>query len=300
MRKRMDWRTVTFDWNRARAFLVSAEEGSYSAASRALGLTQPTVGRQVAALERELGVALFERVGNLLEPTAAGLELLEHARAMGVAATGLSLAAAGRSAAVDGVVRVTASQLISAYLLGPVVERLRREHPGITLDLVASNDVRDLRRREADIAIRNRAPAHAELIGRRLPDSTARPYATPAYLASLGDPLTPELLAERGAFFGFDDPERMVEVLRAIGLPVTVASFPLVTADHLVQWTLARRGHGVCIAMTEVGDPDPDMVPALPALPGLPIPMWVVAHREVRTSRRIRIVFDAIVQALGG
>ncbi|MBL8946789.1 MAG: LysR family transcriptional regulator, partial [Myxococcales bacterium] len=82
----MDWRSVRFDWNRARAFLLTAEEGSFSAAGRALGIAQPTIGRQVAALEEELGVTLFERVGSALVLTAAGLDLVEHVRAMGNAA----------------------------------------------------------------------------------------------------------------------------------------------------------------------------------------------------------------------
>ena len=88
---------MAFDWNRARAFLATAEEGSLSAAARALGLTQPTLGRQVAALEEELGIVLFERVGRSLALTQSGIELLDHVRAMGEAANRISLTASGRS-----------------------------------------------------------------------------------------------------------------------------------------------------------------------------------------------------------
>ncbi len=137
MRSRMDWRTVRFDWNRARAFLVTAEEGSFSAAARALQVAQPTVGRQVAGLEEELGVVLFERVGNTLELTPAGTELLEHVRAMGDAATRASLAATGQSADIEGTVSITASELIAAYLLPPVVARVRAAHPSIEVEIVA-------------------------------------------------------------------------------------------------------------------------------------------------------------------
>lgn len=295
----MDWRSVTFDWNRARAFLVTAEEGSYSAAARALGLTQPTVGRQIAALEEELGVALFERVGHGLEPTEAALELLEHARTMGRAANALSLAAAGQSSAIDGSVRITASQLISSYLLGPLVARVRRDHPGIRLELVATNAVQDLRRREADIAVRNAPPAHDDLIGRRLEDAVARPYARRGSLGAPGEPLTAETLA-RADFLGFEDVGRMVQGLNALGYPVTAANFPIVTDDHLVQWNLARQGLGICIVMEQVGDADPDMERVLPDLPGIPVQMWLVTHRELRTSRRIRLVFDALAEALTG
>ena len=74
----MDWRSVKFDWNQARAFLVTVEEGSLSAAARALGLTQPTLSRQVDALARAIGVVLFERVGRGLVLTPSGLKLLDH------------------------------------------------------------------------------------------------------------------------------------------------------------------------------------------------------------------------------
>jgi DNA-binding transcriptional LysR family regulator len=120
----MDWRTVTFDWNRARAFLVTAEEGSLSAAARALGMTQPTLGRQVAALETELGVALFERAGRGLILTPSGLEMMDHVRAMGQAASGLSRVASGQSQSVEGLVSITAGEAISAYMLPPVLARM--------------------------------------------------------------------------------------------------------------------------------------------------------------------------------
>ena len=106
---------MNFDWNRARAFLITAEEGSFSAAARALRSTQPTVGRQVAGLEEELGVTLFERVGTRLELTVSGLELLEHVRAMGDAANRTSLVATGQSESVEGNVSITASEAIAAF-----------------------------------------------------------------------------------------------------------------------------------------------------------------------------------------
>ena len=107
----MKWQTVSFDWNQARAFLVTVEEGSLTAAARALGLTQPTLGRQVAALEDSLGVTLFDRVGRSLRLTPSGLELLDHVRSMGDAAGRVSLTASGQSQTVEGQVCITASDL---------------------------------------------------------------------------------------------------------------------------------------------------------------------------------------------
>jgi DNA-binding transcriptional LysR family regulator len=293
----MDWRSVHFDWNRARAFLVAAEEGSFSAAARALRTAQPTIGRQVTALEEELGVVLFERIGSKLRLTPAGADLAEHVRAMGEAATRVSLAATGQSLALEGSVCVTASELIAAYLLPPVVARLRREHPGIEIEIVASNAVRDLRRREADIAVRNVKPTSPDLVARKIDDRAARPYATPEYVARIGAPRTVAELG-RAEYFGFDRTERMIEYLTRMGVPVTAASFPIVTENHLVQWELAKQGVGVCFVMEEVGDAEPRVQRLVPDFPPLPVPVWLVAHRELLTSRRMRVVFDLLAEEL--
>lgn len=294
----MDWRAVRFDWNRARAFLVTAEEGSFSAAARALGIAQPTVGRQVAALEEELGVALFERIGSKLELTAPGLELLEHGRAMGDAATRLSLVATGQSLDVDGTVCITASELVAAYLMPPAVARIRRDYPGIEIEIVATNSARDLQRREADIAIRNFKSTQPELVARKIASRSARLYASPGYLDSLGNPTSPGDLC-RADFFGFDRTDLMVDGLRALGIEVTSRNFPVVTDNHLVQWQLAKQGVGICIVMDEVGDAEPLVRRVLPDLPPFPVPIWLTCHRELRTSRRIRVVFDLLAEVLG-
>ncbi len=293
----MDWRSINFNWNRARAFLVTAEEGSFSAAAKALGSTQPTVGRQVAALEEELGVALFERIGNTLSLTPAGEELLTHGRAMAEAATQLSLRAAGQSLALEGVVSVGASELVAAFLLPPVLRRLRRAHPGIELDVVASNEASDLQRREADIAVRNFRPTQPELVAKELGSRAARLYAAPGYLERLGDPSSPASYA-KAEFLGFDRTETMVRFLSSLGLPVSARNFPLVTENHLVQWEMCKQGLGISFLMEDVGDAEPRVVRVLPKLPPLPIPMWLVSHRELRTGRRYRVVFDLLAEAL--
>ena len=159
----MDWSAVNFDWNRARAFLVTAEEGSLSAAARSLGMAQPTLGRQVRALEEELDVVLFERHGHGLVLTPSGLELVEHVRGMGEAAGRVALAATGQSQSVEGPVTITTTEVTAAFLLPPLISKLRQHHPGIQVDVVASNELRDLRRREADIALRSVRPTDPDL-----------------------------------------------------------------------------------------------------------------------------------------
>ncbi|WP_020043512.1 LysR family transcriptional regulator [Salipiger mucosus] len=295
----MDWRSITFDWNRARAFLVTAEEGSLSAAARALNMTQPTLGRQVSALEEELGVTLFERVGRGLVLTESGLHLVEHVRAMGEAAGRVSLAAGGQSQEVAGHVAITASELYSAWLLPPVIARLRAEAPGLVVDVVASNAVRDLKRREADIAIRNTRPEQAELVARRVAEDSGTLYAAPGYLDRLG-PLTGLGDLARAEFIGFDETDRYIAMLNQLGAPVTEANFPLICDSHLVQWDMARRGLGIAAGPHGLGDADPTLRRVLPEEPDFHYPVWLVAHRELRTSRRVRLVFDLLAEMLPG
>lgn len=293
----MDWRSVTFDWNRARAFLVTAEEGSVSAAARALGLSQPTLSRQIDALETELSLILFERVGRGLVLTPAGQELLKHVRDMGEAATRLSLSASGQSDSLDGPVRITATAVYCAFVLPPIIARLRLAHPGLQIDLVASNALVDLRRREADIAVRNAASTHPDIIVRKLRDDRAHLYATDSYLKSVGDPRTPDELVA-GEFLGFDNNQPMISAMNQLGIPVTESNFPIICDDHLVQWEFVRGGLGIGLMLEKAGDAERLVRRALPSMAPIPVPMWLATHRELHTSARIRAVFDFLAAEL--
>ena len=296
MHKRMDWRSVTFDWNRARAFLVTAEEGSLSAAARALGMTQPTLGRQVTALEEELGLVLFERVGRGLVLTEAGTQLMGHVRAMGEAAIGVSLAATGQTQAASGHVAVTASEIYSSWLMPQIAGRLRKVAPGITLEVVASNEIRDLKRREADIAIRNTRPEEPDLIGKMVGEDEGSFYATTDYLSRIGPITGPEDLA-RAEFIGFKDNEGFIAALQRRQIPVTTAHFPVLASSHGVHWEMARAGVGIGTVPCGLGDATPDMRRVLPDV-SFRYPVWLVAHRELRTSPRVRIVWELLAEDL--
>lgn len=297
MRFRMDWRSVKFDWNRARAFLVTAEEGSLSAAARALGMAQPTLGRQVTALEEELGVVLFERAGRGLTLTPSGLDLLDHVRAMGDAAGRVSLTAGGQAQSIEGSICITASEIYSAFLLPPIVARLRREAPGIQIEIVASNAAVDLKRREADIAIRSFRPTQPDLIARKIRDDHARLYATHSYLDRIGNPTTPADLA-RADFIGFDTTDLMLVGLNKLGLSLTRRNFPVLTANHLVHWELVKQGVGIGVFPEAVGGPEPSVRCVLPDLVPMVFPIWLTTHRELNTSRRVRTVFDFLAEGL--
>jgi DNA-binding transcriptional LysR family regulator len=297
MHFRMDWRSVTFDWNRARAFLVTAEEGSLSAAARALGMAQPTLGRQVNALEQELGVALFERIGRGLTLTPNGLALVEHVRAMGDAASRVSLTASGQSQSIEGTIRITTTEVYAAYVLPPMIAKLRRLAPGITIEIVASNAVSDLRRREADIAVRNGRPTDLDLIAKKVKDDFAALYAAPAYLDRIGNPDTLAGFSQAD-FIGFDDNKALLEGLNSLGFSLTGRNFPVLTASHLVHWELVKQGLGVGVMPVRTGDAEPSVRRILPSMDPIEVPVWLVAHRELRTSRRVRLVFDFLIDEL--
>ncbi|MEM8688980.1 MAG: LysR family transcriptional regulator [Pseudomonadota bacterium] len=293
----MNWHAVSFDWNQARAFLATVEEGSLSAGARALGVTQPTLSRQVAALEAALDVVLFERVGKSLVLTPSGVELAGHVRAMFEAASQVSLTASGRSEAIDGRVRITASDIMSALLLPPVMAELRARAPLVEFEIVAANDIRDLQSREADIAIRHVRPEQPDLIARLVSDATAHFYAATAYLERRGRPETIEDLPAHD-FIGFGNNARMIEMLNPLGLSLGPENFRLGSESGVVSWEMAKSGLGIIVMSDEVAAQAPQMARVLPQMDPFTFPVWLTAHRELHTSRRIRLVFDVLAEFL--
>lgn len=293
----MEWNGVKFDWNHAKAFLITAEEGSLSAAARVLGAAQPTLGRQVSAFEEELGIVLFQRVGRGLALTDAGLELLDHVRAMGDAANRVSLTALGQSQSIEGIVRISASEVYAAHLLPPIIARLRRDQPGIEIEIVASHSTSDLRRREADIAIRNFQPTEPDLVARKIRDVPAQLYATPEYLNRIGNPKLPFDL-RNAEFINITSGDAFMHGLNRMGLDLTKANFPIMTENYLVMWEYVKRGLGIGVLDAHIGDAEPTVMRVLPDLEPLMFPIWLVAHREISTSLRIRTVFDLLASEL--
>ncbi|MDP3425050.1 MAG: LysR family transcriptional regulator [Burkholderiaceae bacterium] len=285
------------DWNQLRAFLETAQTGSLSAAARKLGLTQPTLSRHVAAIEQALGVTLFERTGQAMVPTDAGLSLLEHARAMGVAAQELVLTASGQSQAVEGLVSVSASDAVATWLLPPVLRRLREQAPGIVVEVVTSNALSDLRRREADIAIRHVRPDQPDLIGRLLYESSAGFYASADWVALHGHPRTAQQ-AQGLDFIGADRTGRYLGYLVQHGLPLSAQQFRVLSENSVTAWMLVQQGLGIGVMMDEIARRTPGVVRVLDEVAAVRFPVWLVTHRELRTSRRIRTVFDALAEAL--
>ncbi|MCY7308856.1 MAG: LysR family transcriptional regulator [Rhodoferax sp.] len=287
------------DWNQLKAFLETAELGSLSAAARKLGLTQPTLSRQVAAIEQSMGVTLFERVGKAMALTPTGLDLLEHARAMGSAAKALSLAATGRSLAVGGVVSVSASDAVAAHLLPPLVRQLREQEPGIAIEVISSNALSDLQRREADIAIRHVKPEQPDLIARLIREAAANFYASEDWVKAHGHPRRAEEAAHL-PFVGADRSGEFLSFLCQHGLTLTEANFSCYADHSVAHWALVRQGLGIGVMMDEIALDTPGIVRVLDDVLPVRFPIWLVSHRELRTLWRIRVVFEALAQGLVG
>ncbi|MEE9387545.1 MAG: LysR family transcriptional regulator [Paracoccaceae bacterium] len=293
----MDRKTTKFDWNRARAFLATAEEGSLSAAARALGMAQPTLSRQVAALEAEIGVVLFERVGQGLSLTPSGMELLDHVRAMGEAANGFALGSFGRSQGMTGQVSISASEICAAYMMPPILRKLRQQEPGIEIVLNATVRISDLRRREADIAIRNVRPVEPDLIAKKVTEVAVRFYATPEYIKKMGHPASLKDL--RGAeFINHEDSEMYAEFLAALGGDRDEISFPIIAENNMITWELVKSGLGISLWDSKYGDAEPLVERVFPDAEPLMFPLWLVAHRELKSNPRIRFVFDLLAAEL--
>ncbi len=293
----MDWKSITFDWNQARAFLVTAEEGSLSAAARALDMAQPTLGRQVSALESQLGVVLFERVGGRLSLTSTGLELLQHVKDMGEAANRLSLAATKSSDTMAGVVCISASEIHASYLIPPIIEKLREAEPRISLKVVSSNQASDLLRREADIAIRSFRPTENELIAKKIKDVAAPFYAAKTYIKKFGSPANLDNL-KHVQFLAIGDKNAFLKQMVERGFTISEDNLIIESDSHVVHWELVKQGLGIGIVPADVGDREPLVERTLSSIEPLSFPIWLTTHRELNSSKRIRFVFDFLAEQL--
>jgi DNA-binding transcriptional LysR family regulator len=291
----MDWQLTSFDWNQVRAFQATAEEGSFSGAARVLGLTQPTLGRQISILEDRLGVLLFDRGGRSPVLTASGVELLEYAQNMTQAAGMLSLAASGQSQVIEGEVSLTANELMAAYVLPPVVRRIRMIAPKLEIRLVASDSVRDLTKREADIAIRHVRPDQPELVARLVGRTRAHLYGSEHYLKDCGEP---DLRRDSAGldFLTDEHQERTKRTLTSRGVNLEKAEFRVISNSRVVIWEMIKLGMGVSVMTDDIADGVVGVKQLCPDLVSFDIPVWLTAHRELQTSRKVRLVYDELVR----
>ena len=284
------------DWTLYRSFLAVAETGSLSAAARALGQSQPTLGRHVADLERALATSLFTRAPRGLILTEAGAIFLPAARQMRDAAAALALLAAGRESSLTGTVRLTASRVVSHHILPPILADLRRAEPGIEIELVPSDSSENLLFREADIALRMYRPTQLDVVTRHLGDFSTAIYAAKSDLDRVGRPTTPDDLLAHD-FIGFDRSDLILRLMASLGYPRKREDFPLRCDDQVVYWNLVRAGCGIGATPCRIGDADPSVERVAPFILLPDLPVWLTAPEALRQNPRIRRVMDFLALA---
>jgi DNA-binding transcriptional LysR family regulator len=291
------------DWNLIRGFTAVVEHGSLTRAAEHLGLSQPTLSRQIAELESSIGTALFERVARGLKLTNAGDNLVEPARHMMTAARALGMAAASQDHALSGTVRITASEMVSAFVLPSIFAQMAVDYPDIQIEVVASNQISNLLEREADIAIRMIRPTQSALIARHIGDWPMGMYAHKSYLERIADkaPIRAtnniqELIRHR--WIGFDQSDQLIAGFRSAGVSIDRGFFHFRSDNHLVNWQALLSGVGIGIGMQWLAEMHPELIPVMTeqALPKLPV--WLTSHRELKSNKKIRIVFDILANAL--
>lgn len=289
--------TIAWEWYRS--FLGVLREGSLSGAARALDLTQPTVGRHVAALEAQVGQSLFVRTPAGLLPTEAALALRPYAEAMDSTAAALERTARSHGDGVQGVVRVTASEVVGVEILPPLIAGLRAAHPRLVVELVLTNKVQDLLRREADIAIRMTPPKQEQLIARRVGVIELGLHAHERYLAARGTPASmPALLADGHALIGYDDSPPYVRALARRFPQFERENFAVRADSDLAQMALIRAGAGIGVCQTGLARRDPAIRRVLTDAFSIPLETWITMHEDLRDSPRCRVVFEALVTGL--
>ena len=285
------------DWSLWRSFAAVVETGSLSAAARELGLSQPTLGRHVEALEQSLGVVLFERTLTGFKPTETALRLYEPVRGAQRALAEAALMAEGAQPGLNGTVRITASEVVSHFVLPQLLVPIRAQFPDIAIEIVPTDSAENLLLREADIAIRMFRPTQLELVTRKLGELPIVCCAHESYLARRGTPQTTEELYGHD-LIGLDRSDLLIRAASGMGFALTRDDFRLRTDDQPLAWQLARAGLGIAFAQQGLVETTPGMRALLPQLRIPALEVWLTTHRELFTSRRIRAIYDALGAAL--
>lgn len=283
-------------WDHYRSLLAVLDEGSLSAAARTLGLTQPTVGRHIEALEAELGAPLFTRSASRLSPTETALALRPHAEAMSAAAEALVRTASGEADAVRGAIRITASDVVSVEVLPPMLVGFHEAYPDVAIELSPSNRHEDLLRRDADIAVRMIRPTQGALVARFVGAVPLKLYAHRRYIEAHGMPTT---LAEAArSAIGFDRDMQIQRFLQERQISLAREAFAFRSDNDLAQLAALRAGYGVGGCQAPIARRDPDLVPVLEDEFRADMEFWVAMHEDLKASRRMRLMFDWLVEGL--
>lgn len=261
------------------------------------GVAQPTVGRHIDTLEQQLGVSLFTRSQQGLLATEAAQALKPFAQSMQANAAALLRAAEAQGSGVRGTVRISASEVVGAEVLPPVIAGLKGQYPELNVELVLTNRVQDLLHREADIAVRMVAPEQGSLIARRIGDIELGLHAHRRYLDARGTPQTLEQLTEH-ALIGFDQETPFLRSARHWLPQWRREHFTLRTDSDLAQLAMIRAGVGIGVCQVRVAQRDPALVRVL-AHPFKPrLTSWLTMHEDLRNSPRCKVTFEALLSGL--
>lgn len=286
-----------FNWALIKSFLAVLDAGSVMGAARQLGSQQPTLSRHITELEAQLDAPLFERTGRGVVPTRAALAIAQSARQMQQGAEGLGRSLAGARDQALGTVRITSSMVAAAYLLPAVISDLQRQEPGIQIELVSSNQLTNLLRREADIAVRMVRPEQTSLIARKLGNLGIGAYAHDSYLQRTSVPSEPaDLLGH--TLIGYAGQDQIERGFAAMGLPLQRDKFAVRTDDQVAYGMLVAAGVGIGFLAHYNARQLPGVHRVLPQLPIPPLPCWLAVHREIRASKVVRRVYDFLADAL--
>lgn len=284
-------------WELMRTFLEVARTQSLSGAARRLGLTQPTVGRHIDALEAALGIDLFTRSPRGLLLTAAAHDLLPHAEAMATAGEALLRAASGEAATEEGTVRVTASEIIGCEVLPSILADFRAAHHAIDLELVLSNRAEDLLRHEADIAVRMLRPTQSQLVTKKIGKISLSLYAHRRYVDAHGLPASAEDL-DGHCLIGFDRDDHSFRSVGGQSHGLARATFGFRCDSDLGQLAALRAGVGIGGCQDHLAKREPDLLPVLHDAVHFELEIWLAMHEDLRATRRIRLLFDHLAAGL--
>lgn len=284
-------------WDYYRTFLMVLKEGSLSAAARELGLTQPTVGRHVDAMEEMLGFPLFTRSPQGLLPTDAARALQPYAETLAATSAALLRAASGQQNTVSGTVRISASEVIGIEVLPPILAELHAQYPDLTIELSASDAIEDILRQEADIAVRMAVPSQDALVALHIGAVPLGFHAHRRYLDRRG---IPETLADlsRHSLIGYDRETAAIRAIIARSPDLPEVRFALKADSNLAQLAAIRAGFGIGICQNALAARDPDILPVLADDFAMKLETWLVMHENLKTAPRCRVVFDALAKGL--
>jgi DNA-binding transcriptional LysR family regulator len=283
------------DWKLLETFVRVAETGSLTAAARALGTSQPTASRAIAALEEELGASLFVRHSRGLGLTERGAELFAEAKRLDDGVQALFRHAAGLRELPAGTVRLSVNEPLGVHVLPPCFAALRRDYPDITLEVVIDNAVSNLSRREADVAVRMFRPEQLDLVARKVGSVLVGLFASKQYVKRHGVPAS-LADAKRHTLIGSDRDPSWARGIAKLGL--SPADFAFRTDNLLAQIQAIVAGVGIGGTQVGIARKLPELVRVLPELAFEPLETWVVMHQDLRGSPAVRVVFEAVSELL--